>query len=331
MVVMGMANLSKNHKHYKTLKKKMKEVKKRSKKLDFYLCIIEEIKNTNSIQGAYTKLDISKQKLNYYIVFLKRKGFIKKISYGVWELSKDYEEVKKEVKKISLGTKAEKPLTNLHALQINFPILAGKIRDKEWKIKEKLNNWIPKYKKLDIMGGLTIKNNNNKSITVFVNSRNIETLEEVNNLAFKIRAYIFDYFKREGVVLDVFNCKTTNLNVATEDKKAEGMITKGEKIELDLKKKSEKIFKKDDINAKAWIDGSPFKFSAETNDLEWKREYLSMPFRIKDTMEVLNAMAYNLSYVAENYKSHVGLVKEGMKMFKKLNTKLSQKKLNEYF
>lgn len=305
----------------------MKEVKKRSKKLDFYLCIIDEIKHSNSIKGIYTKLDISKQKLNYYITFLKKKGFIKKMGYGIWGLCRDYEEVKKEVKKISLGTKGERPTTNLHALQINFPILAGKIRDKEWKIKEKLNNWIPKYKKLNILGGLTIKNNNNKSITVFVNSRDIKSLEEINNLAFKIRSFIFDYFKREGVILDVFECRTSNLNIATEDKEAEGMIKKGEKLELDLLKKAEKIFKKDNIDGKAWIDGSPFKFSAETNDLEWKREYLSMPFRIKDTIEVLNSMAYNLSYVAENYKSHVSLVKEGMKVFKKLNNRLSQTKL----
>jgi hypothetical protein len=55
-----------------------------------------------------------------------------------------------------------------------------------------------------------------------------------------------------------------------------------------------------------------------------------MPFRIKDTMLVLDSMANNLAYVAANYKSHVGIVEEGYKLFKKLNSKLSQKKLGEW-
>ncbi|GAH91452.1 unnamed protein product, partial [marine sediment metagenome] len=52
------------------------------------------------------------------------------------------------------------------------------------------------------------------------------------------------------------NCQTKNLNLATQDKEAEEMISKGERFELDLNKIAEKIFKKDRIKGKAWIDGS---------------------------------------------------------------------------
>jgi len=300
-----------------------KEVKKEVKSKNLYLTIFNLIKEGKRPSEILGILKISKQNLQYYINYLKDNGFIKKIGYGTWE-------VKKEVKTFSIGKRAEKPTTNLHALNIKIPILWGKIKDDDWQIKNKLNNWLPKYKELNVLGGINIRNNNNKSITIFTKSRDLKKLEEVDNLAFKIRAYIYEFFKKQGVILDVFNAETKNINLATEDKQAESMIRKGEKFELDLKKKSEKIFTRDDIDAKAWIDGTPFEFSAETNDKEWKREYLGMPFRVRDIMGTLYPIAHNLAYVAENYKSHVKLVKKASKVMDKLNKKLSQTDLRKY-
>ncbi len=295
------------------------EVKKR----DLYLTVFNLIKKGESPMNISKILNISKQNLQYYINYLKNNGYINKIGYGTWE-------VKKEVKTSSLGLRVEKPTTNLHALQITIPILQGKIKDSDWQLKNKLNNWIPKYKGLNILGGLTIRNNNNKSITIFAKTRDIKDLNEVDNLSFKIRAYISQYMRLRGVVLDVFNAKVTNLNLATKDEHAESMLRKGEKFELDLNKISEKVFPKDNINAKAWIDGSPFKFSAETNDKEWKREYLSMPFRIRDSINILILMVKDLNYVSKNYKSHVKLVEKASKVMDKLDKQLSQPSLRKW-
>ncbi len=299
----------------------MKQVKKQVKKENFYFTVYNLISKGINPKDICSNLNISKQKLQYYLNYLKEQGFIRKLGYGTW----------KEVKTFSMGMKEDKPLTNLHALQIKIPILKGCIRDNDWQIKNKLNNWLPKYKNFNIMGGIGIRNNNNKSITIWPKTRNISDLDEVDNLAFKLRAFAYDYFKKEDVILDIFNCETKNLNLATEDRDAKGLNRKGEKFELNLGKKAEKIFPKDNIDAKAWIDSSPKPFTAETNDKEWKRWYLSMPFMIRDSMEVLNSMAHNLAYVAENYKSHVGMVEEAHKIFKKINKRLSQKKLNEWF
>jgi len=285
---------------------KQKEVKRE----EFYLTILNQIKSGSKPIDIAENLNISRQRLNYYIRTLKNKGFIEKKGYGVWD-------VKKDVKTFSLGT--TKPITNLHALQIRFPILEGKILDKDWEIKEKLKNWLPKYKDLTILGGLTIKNNNNKSLTVWAKTRNIESLNEIDNLAFKIRSYIFEYFKnKHACILDVFNCEIKNLDIATEDKHAEGMRRKGEKFTLNLNKKAEKIFEKDNLDAEAHIDGTPFKFSAETNDKEWKRAYLSMPFMMKD---IANATYY----IAKNYESHVKLVEKASKVMERLDKKLGAK------
>jgi hypothetical protein len=308
--------------------------KKRSKGFNFYLSILDSIKVHNKLPKP-SDLKISKQAMNPYVRKLKIDGIIEKIGYGTWRLkdkidTRKYISKLQEVKQFSMGLRVEKPETNLHSLQITIPILLGRIEDKDWELKNKLNNWLPKYKKLEILGGLTIRNNNNKSITIWAKSRNIKSLEDVDNLAFKIKAYINEYFKNKWIILDIFNTKTTNLNLATSDKNAESMIRKGEKFELDLMKKAEKIFPKDNINAKAWIDGSPFKFSAESNDKEWKREYLSMPFRILNMFSLLETMTDSMSYVAENYKSHVKMVEESSKLFKRFNKLLSQKKLKDF-
>jgi hypothetical protein len=230
--------------------------------------------------------------------------------------------VKPKTSKSKSSIGSSRPVSNLHALQINFPILRGTIDDDDWDIIQgKFNNWLPKYKSLNILGGLRLKNNNNKSLTVFAKSRDFDGFDSdyIDNLAFKIRAYVHDYFKKKhNVVLDVINCSTKNINIATPDKNSEGMLKRGEVFTLDLKKKAEKIFKKDEINAKAWLDGSPFAFTAETNDKEWKRAYLQMPFNILNLIYSLPAIQeYN-----KNILLHMEVQKEQLKTQKEIQGSL---------
>jgi len=79
----------------------IKEVKKstrggkRSK--NFYFTVFSLLKQGLTPAKICEDLSISKQKLNYYLSSLKRSGFIEKIGYGVWAISKEFDE--KEVKK----------------------------------------------------------------------------------------------------------------------------------------------------------------------------------------------------------------------------------------
>ncbi len=45
----------------------------------------------------------------------------------------------------------------------------------------------------------------------------------------------------------------------------------------------------------------------------------------------IDKVTESMAYVAENYKSHVGMVEEAHKIFKKINKKMDQTKLKEYF
>ena len=308
----------------KEVKKPAREVQKNS--LDFY--VYDQIKNGLSPQQISEKLGFSKQKIDYYITKLKALELVRKVSYGIWEvtvmLTKEQFNKEVQIKKskvFSLGARA-KPKTNLHALQIKFPIISGKIEDNDWDVKEKLKNWTPKYTKLDELGGLRVKNNNNKSITVWAESRNIGDVMEAHNLAYKMRDVIYYYFKsKHNVIVDHYNCQVKNLDVATEDENAESMRGKAEKFTLDLNKDAEKIFPKDQIRAKAWIDGTPYNFSAETNDLEWKREYLNMPFNIRDIVygfSLIHGYNESLKEYNENVKLHMKVQEEQLKTQKML-------------
>jgi len=334
---------------------KEEKSKKMTLSKNFYRDVLELLKkgispshineNREEENSICSKLHITKQNLNYYLGNLLKLGIINK-NGREWIVTKDlfYSQLKKELKKLSkkkssIGMKIEKPTTNLHALEIKFPILEGKIPDTDWEVKNKLRNWLPKYKGLNNLGGLTLRNNNNKSLQVFVKARDIKNLEEVDNLCFKIRTFIHEYFKKKyNVILDVFECEVKNINLATYDKAGDetGLLRKGEKFELRFNKKSEKIFPKDDIDSKAWLDGSPFTFTAETNDKDWKREYLNMPFRMRQAVNMMLFMAKgykgireDLNFVAKNYASHVKLVKKASSVMDKLDKKLSRKNIKQ--
>jgi hypothetical protein len=272
--------------------KDSKNLIKDSKNYGFYLAIFNFIKNGKSPALISKELGISKQKVYYYTNILKKQGFIGKHSKNNWFV---------QVKTFSLGTR---PKSNLHAFQIKIPISTGNIGVKDWEIKEELKNWTPTYKTFNDLGGITIKNNNNKSITLFVHTREIKDLKEIDEIGKDVVLWAYNQFWRDfKVKLDMDRAETKMLHIATEDKQSEEMIKKGEKFELDLNKKAEKVFKNDKIDAKAWIDGSPFNFTAETNDKEWKRAYLNMPFTTQDSLLLLN-------YIAKNYASHVGIVEK---------------------
>ena len=63
----------------------------------FYLSALELIKEGKNPTKICDILEVTKQRLNYYLSTLKRCGCIEKIGYGTWKYIKDFDE--KEVKK----------------------------------------------------------------------------------------------------------------------------------------------------------------------------------------------------------------------------------------
>lgn len=266
---------------------------------NFYLTVFHRIKAgdyPNRIAAdLFPNNPNAKQKLYYYTSFFKKQGIISTEGSGLWTVQRNLtdEELLDLVKtrgknKSSIGVReVQKPITDMHHWQIRFPIISGELKDSDWDIRNKLKNWLPKYKKLDAFSGLTIRNNNNKSITVFVQPAKIDLLKdpyEVEKLAFKLKAYLHEYFKtKHDVILDVMEAETKSIHLETQDNdKLQGQLKKGEMFTLDLQKKAQKIYPKDDIDALAWLDNTPDPNMIATNDLEYKKELLHMPFRMRD-------------------------------------------------
>lgn len=113
----------------------MGEVKKTHQGPDFYLTIINKLK-----QGLYPakickELNISKQSLNYYISTLKQQGIIIKKGYGLWEV--DAQKEVKEVKKTHrVGITSKNSFNQFKPDKIRGHGFMFKL-----KIPKGLNNW----------------------------------------------------------------------------------------------------------------------------------------------------------------------------------------------
>lgn len=111
---------------------------------NFYLTVLSHIKRGDSPAQIAQNLNISKQRLNYYLATLKREGCIKKIGYGVWEFIKEKEV--KEVKKTAVIGR-----NSGHSLKPDTVRGHGFLFKLD--LPENLNNWDKRediFKRLDI-------------------------------------------------------------------------------------------------------------------------------------------------------------------------------------
>ena len=88
------------------------------------------------------------------------------------------------------------------------------------------------------------------------------------------------------------------------------------------------VFVKNYIANRAIEDLSP-EIAKEINIFNMKIDKVveSMVYAAENS----KILSKDMAYVSANYKSHVGMVEEAHKVFKKINRRLDQKKLNEYF
>ena len=119
--------------------KEVKEItthKKRSK--NFYFTVFSLIKQGVTPSKICDLHSISKQKLNYYLSSLKRSGFINKIGYGVWEITKEFDarEVKKttRVGKTQLAQEVKTNSVRGHAFQFVLKLPKGMVNWKHRKL-----------------------------------------------------------------------------------------------------------------------------------------------------------------------------------------------------
>lgn len=146
------------------MEKEVKEVKKDTPQdtpyKDFYFTTYELIKSGLNPKAISERLNLSKQRVNYYISSLKRNNLIKKMGYGTWEITNEFKQTSKKTSK----NLPKKTLRVTATKSMNFP--ENTIRGHAFAFKLKLpnlKNWERReeylasnniqYKKLNIFGG----------------------------------------------------------------------------------------------------------------------------------------------------------------------------------
>lgn len=321
------------------------EGKKKGKK-SFYFTIVSLINQGLAPSQICLKLNLSKQTVNYYISRLKNDDLIKKIGYGVWEINQpQYRDYIRRSKNSTLGRKeiftsfftSQDFRSNIHALEILIPIGSGSldlVKDFEGYLQEGLKGWTPEYKRVLSPLGFTLRNNNNKSVSVFLWSREIPRNFDITGLVTGLVAYVYDLLKKKDVILNIFEAKLKTLHLSVSNKDLDRVFNKGERFEVLLGRACDKVLPKDEEReAKAWVDSSPY-LGVETNDIRYKNNLVLMPERVESLTNDLKPVLADLTVQIKTHLIVMNEIKDGIRSFNKtvknLNSKLSQTTLRGY-
>lgn len=310
----------------KEVKVSKKEVKVYKKNL--YLTILRLLndrnKPTNPSKIAI-KLDFSKQRMNHYVKTLKDNKEIINIGYGTWEVTKKGKEKLLNLarsKSLTLGMR-EDYKSNLHALNINIPIISGKldlVKDLDGYYSKAMKGWTPQYKRVLAPLGYTIRNNNNKSVDLFLFSREMPRNFDICQVISGLLIHSHALLKEKGVTIDIFKAKTQNLHISVKNKDLDKVFNKKEKFEVLLNRNCRKILPNDpERKAKAWVDGSPY-LGQETNDLEYKENLIMMPERVAG----LTDWTANIEDYNRNIKKHLSVLDEMSETLKLIREDLNK-------
>lgn len=292
--------------------------KKRAKRSfeDFLFKYGEFILTGETNPSTIAKLENTKvQNIVYY--YKRLKNYVKKVGYGTYEIinPKKFEQLIEEVKNRSLGM-SEKPKINLHALQIEIPILEDNSKDDIWDYESEMKNWLAKYKKIEHPIGLTLRKTP-KNVILYLHKRNLENLSDMTPLLMKAVIFTYHYLLEKGIKLDILEAKSNNLHITISDKFLQN-LPKGTVIEVNLDKKPNQILEKDTLEeAKVWTDASPYR-GVETNDIDYASKYLMMPemvFKLQQSLPRLNESIEREIY---NKQLHEAVLKDMREIMKQL-------------
>lgn len=310
----------------KEVKESKREVKVKVK--NFYLYVLREIANGLSLKQICKKYSISKQNLNWYVKYLKSRGFIIKVGYGIWEITqkgKDhlfkYDE-RSSMRKAVLQRSIASPKLNdiyVHSLRVKFPKISDNSRKGFWVDQSDLTYSIKTY---HYHNQFTLEKTS-KSIIVllafnvsgdkpndFENKFNKELAERLN--------LAVGYMEENNIEVDRTTKRDIMVEYAIHDPLMRELRNMGFKLGefLDLQRIREQIFSgglKQDAYAK--IDSTPQTFTRETNDRAYVKKVLSMP-EVIDSLD--KRLVPTLDKLTEQIELHLEVQNETKEVLKKM-------------
>jgi predicted transcriptional regulator len=252
----------------------VKNKKYKVSKFNFYFIILNEIKQNNRLPDS-----IYKQKRNWYVSWLKRKGFVKKVGYGSWQITdaglKFLEEVKESKERV------KQPISLDFVMRIKLPILKELENPFEPDIERKARGWIRKYKWYNVPFynyNLTFEKTP-KSMIVHVHHMEISNPGDIDVITRHVLRFVKEYFATKRIMLlDDLNASVIFIKGGIYDKNLKELIPPGQYPEFYLGRKRAKILEHDpDQEAKVWMDSTPFDWTVHSNDKTYVERYIKMP------------------------------------------------------
>ncbi len=305
---------------------KKKEVKDLTSKVDFYLTVLSLLKENNNLIQISSKLNISKQKLNYYIKNLKSLGFIEKKGYGVWNVLRS----KRDDLEHTIKWKEKK--IRGHAFI--------------WQVKTKQFNWIDLLNKnkinYSLVRGYTPRifiNNQKvwlgKKTIIIYDNRSFygqNALESRKYAVFGLKSCLEALEKQFNIHLGKYLFKPTREHY--------GMIKN--ELARQYNDKNEKLIIKDDLDGDwLWIDDSEGmlgeletggkgitkdRVALNLNVQNWYNDMKKTNFEVTPTflMEAINKVTQNQVMFAKNIETHMEVLNEMNKTLKKIQESLEK-------
>lgn len=344
----------------------MKEVKKTPQKIRrnyFYLTVFNLIKVGCNPSSISKKLNVSKQKLNYYLLTLKRNEFIIKKGYGTWEILKDFDE--KEVKKTSqvapnptetFFTSFKEDMSRGHGFMYHLKI--PKIY--KWNQRQVfLDKKNIKYKPLNNLGGgqkliiegrkVHLKNNSillyerssyltelageSKTKAIYEFKKVIQKLERLLDVNLQIKKkYVFRVCREHyGIIKNIIAKQFDKEGKKLQCYSADGLWFL---IDNSFNLHEAEIIKdrhKDENKAVERAEGFQTWMKSQKDTNFKVTPELILDFFNKNN-QLVEHVTQNQQVFDANMKSHIKVIQEMAKSFNKFNRLLSsrQKKLNEF-
>lgn len=308
---------------------KKKEVKDLTSKVDFYLTVLSLLKENNNLIQISSKLNISKQKLNYYIKNLKSLGFIEKKGYGVWNVLRS----KRDDLEHTIKWKSKK--IRGHAFI--------------WKIKTKQFNWIELLKNNKINYSLV----RGYTPRIFIQDKKI-WLGKDSIIIYDNRSFYGQNAleSRKYAVFGVKSClealeKKFNIHLGKyvfKPVREHYSMIKNE-LARQYNDKGEKLIIKDDLDGDwLWIDDSESLNELETggkgitkdrvalnmNVQNWYNDMKRTNFEVTPSflMETINKVTQNQVMFAKNIETHMEVLNNINKAINELREEIKNGRKN---
>ena len=217
-------------------------------------------------------------------------------------------------------------------LRVYIPVLKeGRVPDGFWTtINTRFKNSVIKHKDIShYIDGTSVKGTS-RGIEIAIKHREIPTIKQMLPLVTRSVFWAVGFFSGYGYKLDVMNFYVNDIHNTIWTKETGEVAEKSGKFIVAFPWNRKKITPRDpDQQAKAWFDRTP-EPNLETNDIGYEEAFIRMPIVVGQNAETISKLTEQMAIYAKHLNAHIPVLRGMEKLIKKLDRRISQRKLGEF-